>query len=188
LEGLGYRIVPAATQGRFTDDSWDPDLRIVDERHIDRVPAEDYLPRTPMIILTGRAPARSSDRRVIGSVPRPATLESLYPLLQRALEDTPRQAARTPTELPGRCTFSDRRWMGAVTSLSEGGCLFRTNGPMEPEMQLNLLFPLPQGRMISTRARVIAKNGDRVGMVFEGIPTPTRETVASYVEKRLATL
>ena len=104
LEGLGYRVVAAATRGQFNDDSWDPDLRIVDERHIERVPPEDFLPRTPMILLTGESPLRYCDRRVIGSVTRPATLESLYPLLQRALEDTPRGAARIPTQLPGRCT------------------------------------------------------------------------------------
>lgn len=189
LEGLGYRIVPVATRGRFGDDSWEPQLRIVDERHIDRIPPEDYLPRTPVVVLTGglRA-APCQDRRVVGSVPRPATLKDLYPLLQRALEDTPRSTARTPTELPGRCTQSDRRWMGAVVSLSERGCLFRTSEPLVVDQQLNLLFPLPMGQMVTARARVIGQQGPSVRMVFDKLAPPAREAVAHYVEGRLATL
>jgi hypothetical protein len=188
LEGLGYQIIPVATRGRFEDDSWEPDLRIVDERHIDRIPAEDYLPRTPVLLLTGGARATWRDRRVVGSVPRPAMLKDLYPILQRTLEDTPRVAARAPTELPGRCTQSDRRWMGAIVSLSEKGCLFRASESLETDQRLNLLFPLPMGQMITARARVIGQRGPSVGLVFDDIAPPVREAVAQYVEERLATL
>ena len=113
---------------------------------------------------------------------------SLYPLLQKALEDTPRRAARTPSQLPGRCTFADRRWTGAITSLSKDGCLFRTNNRMSPNTELNLVFPLPRGQMISTRARVIEKRGDEVGLVFESIPISVQNAVSEFVEGRLATL
>jgi hypothetical protein len=113
LEGLGYQIIPVATRGRFEDDSWEPDLRIVDERHIDRIPVEDYLPRTPVLLLTGEARETWRDRRVVGSVIRPAMLKDLYPILQRALEDTPREAARAPAELPGRCTHAAPNPIGA---------------------------------------------------------------------------
>jgi hypothetical protein len=188
LEGLGYQIIPVATQGRFEDDSWEPDLRIVDERHIDRIPAEDYLPRTPVLLLTGQARVTSRDRRVVGSVPRPALLKDLYPILQQTLEETPRVAARAPTELPGRCSQSDRRWMGAVISLSEKGCLFRTSASLTTDQRLNLLFPLPMGQMVTARARVIGQQGPSVGMVFDDLAPPAREAVAHYVEHRLATL
>ena len=187
LEGLGYRIIPVATRGRFADDSWEPDLRIVDERHIDRIPPEDYLPRTPVVLLTGGTRGAWQDRRVVGAVPRPAKLQDLYPVIQRALEDTPRSAARAPTELPGRCTQSDRRWMGAVTSLSEKGCLFRTNETLVVDNQLNLLFPLPLGQMVTARARVIGQQGPSVSLVFDDLDPPIREAVAYYVEGRLAT-
>ena len=187
LEGLGYQIIPVATRGRFKDDSWEPDLRIVDERHIGRIPPEDYLPRTPVLLLTGEARVTCRDRRVVGTVSRPAMLKDLYPILQRALEDTPRTAARTPTELPGRCTLSDRRWMGAIVSLSERGCLFRTNETMATDQRLNLLFPLPLGQMITARARVIGQQGPSVGMVFDEMAPPVREAVARFVEHRLAT-
>ena len=52
LEGLGYKIVPAATRGRFNDASWKPDLRLVDDRHLDRLPGRED--RVPIIVLTGR--------------------------------------------------------------------------------------------------------------------------------------
>ena len=188
LEGLGYEIIPVATRGRFEDDSWEPDLRIVDERHISRIPAEDYLPRTPVVLLASGDRAASRDRRVVGIVTRPATLTDLYPILQRTLEETPRIAARAPTELPGRCTHSDRRWMGAVISLSEKGCLFRTSETLEKDQRLNLLFPLPLGQMVTARARVIDQRGQSVGMVFDYMAPPIREAVAQFVEGRLATL
>jgi hypothetical protein len=188
LEGLGYQIIPVATQGRFEDDSLEIDLRIVDERHIDRIPVEDYLPRTPVLLLTGEAREAWRDRRVVGSVTRPAMLKDLYPILQRALEDTPRVAARAPAELPGRCTQSDRRWMGAVVSLSEKGCLFRTSESVATDQQLNLLFPLPMGQMVTARARVIRQQGPSVGLVFDNIAPQARAAVGRYVEERLATL
>ncbi len=188
LEGLGYRIIPVATRARFEDDSWNPDLRIVDERHLDRIPAEDYLPRTPVVVLTGEAPTTCRDRRVVGSVPRPATLKDLYPILQQTLEDTPRVAARAPTELPGRCTQSDRRWMGAVVSLSEKGCLFRTGQPLAADQRLKLLFPLTVGQMVTALARVVGQHGLSVGLVFDEMAPAVREAVADYVENRLATL
>ena len=188
LESLGYQIIPVTTRGRFDDDSWEPHLRIVDERHINRIPAEDYLPRTPVLLLAGGDRAPSRDRRVVGIVPRPAMLSDLYPILQRTLEDTPRVAARAPTELPGRCTQSDRRWMGAIVSLSEKGCLFQTTESMAIDQRLNLLFPLPMGQMVRARARVIGQRGPSVGLVFDHMAPAIREAVARYVEGRLATL
>jgi hypothetical protein len=189
LEGLGYQIIPVATRGRFEDDSWEPHLRIVDERHIGRLPAEDYLPRTPVLLLTGRrGQVASRDRRVVGTVPQPALLSDLYPILQRALEDTPRIAARAPTEIPGRCTQSDRRWMGAIVSLSEKGCLFQTSESLAMDQRMNLVFPLPLGQIVTARARVIGQQGQSVGLVFDHMAPPIREAVAHYIEGRLATL
>ena len=188
LEGLGYQIIPVATRGRFEDDSWEPHLRIVDERHINRIPAEDYLPSIPVLLLTGGARATSRDSRVVGIVSRPAMLTDLYPILQRTLEDTPRVAARAPSELPGRCTQSDRRWMGAIVSLSEKGCLFQTSESLATDQRLNLVFPLPLGQMVTARARVIGQQGPSVGLVFDHMAPPIREAVAQYVEGRLATL
>jgi len=188
LAGLGYRIVPVTTQGRFSDDRWEPDLRIVDERHLDKLPDENYLPRTPVIVLTGGRPPSLNDPRVVGCVERPAAVEALYVLLQKALEPTPRRAARVATLLPARCTRADRRWAGAVVSLSREGCLFRTPEAMPPGLELNLIFPLPLGRMIATRARVLRQHGEQVSMAFAHAPAQSSRAIGEYVESRLAIL
>jgi len=187
LEGLGYRVTPVATRGRFIDDSWEPDLRIVGDRQIDRIPPEDYLPRTPIVLVTSASAPRIRDSRVVGTVHWPATLERLYPLLQSALEDTPRRMARARTQLPGRCNYDNRRSIGSVVCLSEGGCLFRTSEPMAADRPITLLFPLPLGAMISTRAHVINQRGECVALAFDGTESPVRNAVAQYVEERLAT-
>jgi hypothetical protein len=163
-------------------------LRIVDERHLEKLPDENYLPRTPVIVLTGGRPRVLQDPRVIGCVARPAEVSALYPLLQKALEPTPRHAVRAPTLLPARCTRADRRWTGALLTLSRGGCLFRTLEAMPPGLELNLIFPLPLGRMVSTRARVLRQDGDRVAMAFAHPPAQSTRAIDEYVEGRLAIL
>jgi hypothetical protein len=125
---------------------------------------------------------------VIGCVERPARVDALYPLLQKALEPTPRRSARVATLLPARCTRADRRWAGAVLSLSREGCLFRTLEAMPPGLELNLIFPLPLGRMVSTRARVLRQDGEQVSMAFSHPPAQSSRAISEYVEGRLAIL
>ena len=187
LAGLGYRLIAASTRGRFDDDSWHPSLRIVDDRHLDKLPEENYLPRTPVIVLRGARPGHWRDPRVVGEAARPAGLADLYPLIQRALEDNPRGAPRTATQIPARCTRADRRWMGAIVSLSVDGCLFQTRSDMSQGQEFNLLFPLPRGRMVSTRARVEHCYDNGVGMSFRSSPAAAREAIAEFVTERLAT-
>jgi hypothetical protein len=187
LAGLGYRIIPAATRGHFDDDRWKPDLRIVDDRHLDRLPKENYLPRTPIIVSSGTRRKNWRDARVVGQIGRPASLTEIYPLIQNALEDHPRGNARARTQLPARCTLAEHRWMGAIVSLSAGGCLFQTRSEMEPGLELNLLFPLPQDRMVYTRARVLRRQGDHIGIEFDDPPDPSRRAISDFVTERLAT-
>jgi hypothetical protein len=172
--------------GRFDDDSWKPDLRIVDEHHFDKLPVENYLPRTPIIVLTGTGRKTWRDPRVVGQVGRPASLAAIYPLIQTALEDHPRDSARTMTQLPARCTRVDRRWMGAIVSLSVGGCLFQTRSEMKPGLELNMLFPLPRNRMVYTRARVLRRMGEGVGMQFNDPPEASQQAIGDFVTERLA--
>jgi hypothetical protein len=186
LVGLGYHVIAAATRGRF-DDDWRPDLRVVDDRHYDKLPVEDYLPRTPVIVLGGSRPQQWRDSRVVGTVSRPAELADLYPLIQQALEDTPRRAARAPTQLPARCSRADQRCVGDIVWLSSAGCLFRTDTALTPESDFNLLFPLPRGRMVHTRARVKYCVGGQVGMAFHDPPEPSQRAISEFVTKRLAT-
>lgn len=44
---LGYELLPAVMQGRWEDASWRSDLRLVDERHVSRVPRD----ATPVVVL-----------------------------------------------------------------------------------------------------------------------------------------
>jgi hypothetical protein len=187
LVGLGYRVIAASTRGRFDDDSWKPDLRIVDDGNFEKLPDENYLPRTPVIVLTGGRRRPWRDPRVVGEISRPAELTEIYPLIQDALEETPRRAARAPTQLPARCTRADRRWVGAIVSLSTSGCLFQTRSEMAPGMDFNLLFPLPRDRMVYTRARVLHRDGEQIGMSFRNPPATSRHAIAEFVTKRLAT-
>jgi hypothetical protein len=77
--------------------------------------------------------------------------------------------------------------MGAVVSLSTSGCLFRTNAELSPELDCNLLFPLPRGRMVYTRARVRYQDGEWVGMSFCNPAEPSLQAIGEFVSERLAT-
>lgn len=188
LVGLGYRVVAASTRGRFNNDSWQPDLRIVDDRHFDKLPVENGSSQTPVIVLTGAPSSEWREPPAVGAVTRPADLAELYPLIQTVLEEHPRRAARTPTQLPARCTRADRHWMGAIVSLSSNGCLFQTSFEMSLDLEFNLLFPLPRGRMVSTRARVRNREDSQlVGMAFTNPPEPSSQAIAEFVTERLAT-
>lgn len=187
LSGLGYRVVAATTRGRFSDDRWKPDLRIIDDRHFDRLPPENSPPRIPVIMLGGVRPRGWHDPRIVGEIARPASLQEIYPLIQRALEANPRHAARAPTQLPARCTRADQRWMGDVVSLSTRGCLFRGAAELDPDHEFNLFFPLPRGRMVHTRARTRHQAGDQVGMEFCNPPEGSLRAIEEYVSERLAT-
>jgi len=188
LRGLGYELVPAFTMGRFDDASWHPALRLVDERQIERIPSRDVDPDTPVILLSGVRHAETDDPRVLGQIQRPAELADLYPLIQRALERTPRQAPRAPTLLSGRCIRSDRRWVGSVLSLSEGGCLFKTSQPIDAGEAMNLQFALPQNGILSARAVCVYRREGAMGLAFSDTPAEIRRRISSFVTRRLATL
>jgi len=59
---------------------------------------------------------------------------------------------------------------------------------MPPGLELNLIFPLPLGRMVSTRARVLRQYGDQVAMAFAHPPAQSTRAIDEYVESRLALL
>ena len=184
LEALGYQVVPVVTVARFDDPDWRVDLRLIDARHLDRLP-EDL---TPVILMGEVRGPLPDDARIVGLAPRPARVQDLYPLLQTALEPHPRQAARAPACIPARCTHADRRWSGQVLRLSQAGCLFQSGADLPIDLELNLNFPLPLGRMISTRARVTAHSSDGAGLAFCRASPQAREAIGEYVQRRLATL
>lgn len=182
LKALGYAVVPATTLGRFDDPHREVDLRLADARLLQRLPSDD----TPVILLgSGREPI-PGDSRVVGCVPRPAEVATLYSLLQHALESHPRRAARAAARIPGHCTRADRRWSGQVVRLSQAGCLFQCAPDLPEGMELNLSFPLPPGRTVSLRARVSARLAEGAGLSFRAISAPAAGAIGEYVQRRLA--
>jgi len=188
LEGLGYSVVPAFSMGRFDDASWQPALRIVDERQYQMVPSFEDDPSTPLILLTGTRRVEVDDERVAGRAPRPARLSDLYPIIQSALEPTPRQSPRVPTQLSARGIRRDHRWVGHVVSLSEGGCLLRSSEPLDAGATMNLQFALPRSGILTTRATCVHGGDDVSGLVFRDPPPEVRDRIAGFVTQRLATL
>ncbi|MBW2230074.1 MAG: PilZ domain-containing protein [Deltaproteobacteria bacterium] len=187
LGGLGYQLIPAFAMGRFDDPSWRTDLRLVDERQYSKIPSEAEDPETPVILMTGLRPLAIKDGRIVGRVGRPVELQDLYPLIQRAMEMTPRAVPRVATQLAARCIRRDQRSVGHVVSLSAGGCLFRSRQSITEGTRMNLQFALPSEGIVSTRAECIHQGRAGVGLRFSGAPTEVRQHIANFVARRLAT-
>jgi hypothetical protein len=179
-------VVPAATRGRFDDDSWRPDLRLVDHHQLGRLPSETD--PIPIVCVSDGRPKEAGDPRVVGFAPRPVSVASLYPVLQRALEVQPRRAPRAPIRISARCSLEGGRWTAELRQLSELGGRLEARADLPPGTRLNLLFPLPLGRMISTRAQVVAHAASGTAVAFSGHSAAARAAICDYVERRLATL
>ena len=185
LTGLGYDIVPGS---RTAAQEWKPSLRLVDERRLDEIPTASQDPATPIVSLTGARPLRREDPRIVGRVRRPAPLTDLYRLIQEALEEHPRKVPRVPTQMAARCVRADRRWVGAILSISSGGCLLQSREPVEPDSRFNVQFALPEYGLVDLRGRAIHRRGDFAGVAFPTVPEQARTAIESFVTERLASL
>ena len=182
LRALGYVLVD--------DDAGDDCARaqvwLVDEERLGSLPqdAEEQDLRVLAIVSPDRH--ELVDPRVHAQTPRPGRLGAIYALIQSALERTPRRCPRIPTRLSARCLRADRRSMGAVLSLSEGGCLLRTGERLRKGAKLDLQFALPDYGLISTRAECrYLRRGD-AGLAFERPTEDVRHTIAHFVTCQLA--
>jgi len=187
LKGLGYPVVAAFSMGRFDDARWRPAVRLVDERHADRIPGIDQDPRTPIVLVTGSRPRSFEDPRIVGRTRRPIELDALYPLLQRAVERTPRAAPRVPISLSARAMREDRRWVGNVTSLSAGGCYFRSRQPTPVGTRMSVQFAIPRNGIVTTRAVCVHVGDDGIGLAFTDASPEARQGIGAFVADRLAT-
>jgi hypothetical protein len=183
LEALGYRMVAASALGRWDEAQTAVDLRLVDERYLERVGQDE----TPIVIV-GRS--RSVfDPRVVGTVDRPARIAGLYRLLQLALEPEPRRAARAPTRLPARCASADASFAGEIHTLSEEGCRLVTRAPLEAGLELELMFPPTAGSAVVARGRVVSLDpGSGAGISFGPLGPTARAAIANHVQRRLILL
>jgi hypothetical protein len=183
LRRLGYELLPAVVRGRWEDSSWPSDIRLVDERHIARLPRDT----TPLLVLTGDPSRHQGDERIAGTAGRPADVNALYPVLQRALEAQPRSAARAPAQIAARGNAGDRRFDAQIVTLSQRGCLIETRQALEPGTDLNLSFPLPRWDVMTLRGSVRNADASRATIEFKCVDAMARRTIADYVQRRLAT-
>lgn len=186
LEGLGYALAPANASCRAEDARSRPLARLVDERHVDRIPSVDDDPDTPVVLVTGSRGHRIDDDRIVARIRRPIDVQSLYPVLQRVLERTPRATPRVDTQLAARGMRGDHRWVGNVTSLSVGGCYFRSRERPPVGATISVQLALPRGGIVTARAVCARVRDDGAGLAFTESSEEARREIDAFVSQRLA--
>ena len=182
LRQLGYDL-RSADEDDFLESAR---VRLVDIERINELPTEKEAPDLRLLAIGLDAREEFQDSRIFAQTHRPGRLGSVYAMIQKALEKTPRKCPRIPTRLSARCIRSDRRSIGAVLSLSEGGCLLRTSELLRRGSKINLQFALPEYGLISTPAECrYTRQGD-VGLTFSEPPPDVRRTIAHFITLELA--
>ncbi len=184
LGALGYDFVRGASNGGSAQ-AIEADLWVVDEENVDRVPRPSTGSLQPIVVLTREPGSAGSDPRIVASLPRPVSLQAFYAVLQSALENTPRRAPRVSTDLVARCWHGNRFWTGAVLSLSETGCVFRSLPEPPPELEVTLVFVLPSDETVSTWASPVGLRGQDVALSFENVRPDSRIAISQHVVARL---
>jgi hypothetical protein len=190
LARLGYKLLSPEgfTALRRETPSFRADLLLVDERRLVDASVGDGdigEEAAPIVLLTGKHGATGADPRVVGALKRPAGLHDLYRLVQQIFEETPRSTPRAVTQLLARCQTDDRHWDGRVLSLSENGCLIRSQEPIPFGHKILLEFSLPNAGPISLEAEATYQLLPDVGLVFNTVGPADRETLAHFVTQSL---
>jgi len=160
---------------------------LVDADRLVDFPDLDAMPDARLLLITPPDPEQEIDSRAFAHTTRPGRLGPVYAMIQRALEQHPRSTPRIPTQLSARCIRADRRSIGAVLSLSEGGCLLRTSDSLRKGMSLDLQFALPDYGLISTPAECRYTRRGNAGLAFASPTSDIRHSIAHYVTLQLAT-
>jgi len=184
LIALGYVLHRDDDSSNLKDEP--PRAWLVDEERLDEMPSRSDAPDAQIILVATPYHSEAEDRRIVARVPRPGRLGAIYGALQAHLESNPRRTPRVETRLSARCIRADRRAIGAVLSLSEGGCLLRTPEKLRKGHQVNLQFALPEYGLVSTRAECRYKREGDAGMAFSEPPADIRQTIAHFVTFQLA--
>lgn len=187
LDRLGYQLIPAETNAHPAEDdgSHRPNIRIVDDRQLERVPLESNGEGVPLILLTGHRGPLANDSRAVGAVRRRARIHELFTLLQRALEPWPRTVPRVSAALPARCRRGNHGWAAAIRSISEKGCLLLSTERLEPDKRLDLCFALPKAGLMWLPAQPSYVNGKQAGLVFRDSSGRSRSAIAEFVTAQL---
>jgi hypothetical protein len=184
LGALGYIL-------REEDDKTDKkgsDSRfwLVDEARLDEVPNAKVAPDARILLITSPRNQQRDDLRILAQTTRPARLSAIYSMIQATLEDLPRRTPRVRTQLSARYIRADRRSIGAVLSLSEGGCLLRTGDSLRRGTKVNLQFALPDYGLVSTRAACRYTRSGDAGLEFSAPAADIRHSIAHFVTNQLA--
>jgi hypothetical protein len=186
LDRLGYQLISAeAASCPEDDDSLRPQIRIVDDRELERIPLEGNGEGIPLILLTGHRGPLANDSRAVGTVRRRAQVYDLFTLLQRALEPWPRTVPRVSAALPARCRRGNHGWAAAIRSISEKGCLLLSTERLEPDKRLNVYFTLPREGLMQLPAQPSYVNGKQAGLVFRDASERSRSAIADFVKSQL---
>ena len=206
LESLGYRLCAETEESRLentdygtgddfeSEENWAQpqpgaaDLWLVDEDRLDELPDPDDSPDLRILLISSSTESRvrPADLRVLAHIIRPGRLSTVYSTIQNALEFTPRRNPRIRTQLSARCLRAERRSIGAVLSLSEGGCLLRTGETLRKGAKLDVQFALPEYGLVSTPAECrYTRKGD-AGLAFNSPPPDIRLSIGRFVTTQLA--
>ena len=181
LQVLGYTL-------REENDSVPPDsgFWLVDESRLAELPETEIAPDMRILLITSPRSDPHEDARILVQTSRPAQLSAVYAMIQSTIEHNPRRTPRVRTQLSARCIRADRRSLGAVLSLSEGGCLLRTGDSLRKGTQVDLQFALPEYGLVSTPAQCrYVRKGD-AGMEFSQPARDIRHSIARFVTTQLA--
>jgi len=160
---------------------------LIDADRLSDFPDPDTAPDARLLLIAPPTQKEDVDPRIFARTTRPGRLGAVYGMIQSALELTPRRCPRIPTQLAARCIRSDRRSIGAVLSLSEGGCLLRTKETLHKGTNIDVQFALPDYGLVSTAAECrYVRRGD-AGLAFESPAPDIRKSIAHYVTLQLAT-
>jgi len=181
LQVLGYTLSEESASDASGSGIW-----LVDDARLDEIPDRKTAPDARIILISSPRANPQDDSRILTRTARPASLSTVYSMIQSTLEHTPRKTPRVRTQLSARCIKADRRSIGAVLSLSEGGCLLRTGESLRKGARIDLQFALPAYGLVSTPAQCrYVRKGD-AGMEFSEPPPDIRHSISSYVTARLA--
>jgi hypothetical protein len=188
LDRLGCKIL---TPKEFEQDACDrdapsaaPDLYLVEPDRIAELP--DPAPGRPgVVLLTKGGMNRVEDARIVGSVRSPVGVHDLYRLLQQLLEEHPRSTPRLETTLRATCREGGREWSARVVSLSENGCLLRSDETVALGAALRLAFEMPSVGRVHVRAEAAYQIKSELGLVFSSTSADIRNAISGFVTRSL---
>lgn len=186
LRALGYSMVD------FDSDRTAPDVRdacrllLVDQLRLAEIPGPDQDADRRILLIASASGRPHEDPRIFATTRRPARLGAVYEMIQSALESSPRSSPRIRTRLSARCIHGEQRSIGAVLSLSEGGCLLRSGDPLSPGATVQLQFALPSSGLVSTRAECRYARASDAGLAFADSSADLRHAISHFVTTQLA--